>query len=346
MFSVGNTDFKIESRYINSLSIKSYDKVYEVHINNDNINKIINDNFVEGDYIVADKYFEGQIKNTKIYYIEAIEDNKVMDTVLNTLDKLSENNFTKKNKLIIIGGGIIQDISGFLCAMYKRGIKWLLVPTTMLAMTDSCIGGKVCLNRGGKNMLGLFVSPSKVIISDKFLETLDHNMIISGLGESLKLAIIAGQKEVDKFIEMYNTKNYVDIIKQSLEIKKTIVEYDELEKNERRVLNYGHTIGHALEGATNYFIPHGIAVLLGMYYINKLFVKTNLFNEINELILSMVPPKFLVKLDIDKLSGFIKTDKKNMGNDICLIVLEDFGKSTFIFKNLEVLIYELSDLLL
>jgi len=346
MFRVQNTEFKIETRYTNKLCVKSYDKEYDVKINNDDINKIINDNFVDGDYIVADKYFEGQIENPNVYYIEAIEDNKIMDTVLDTLDKLYRNNFTKKNKLIVIGGGIIQDISGFLCGMYKRGIKWVLVPTTMLAMTDSCIGGKVCLNRGGKNMLGLFVSPSKIIISDKFLETLDHDMLMSGLGESLKLAIIAGKEEADKFIKMYNTKNYVDIIKQSLEIKKTIVEYDELEKDERRVLNYGHTIGHALEGCTNYFIPHGIAVLLGMYYINKLFVKTDLFDDINNLILSMIPAKFLVKLDIDKLCVFIKTDKKNMGNDICLIVLEDFGKSTFIFKNIELLKTELSRLLL
>ena len=130
------------------------------------------------------------------------------------LDFLHNNNFTKKNKLIIIGGGIIQDIGGFLCGIYKRGINWILVPTTMLAMTDSCIGGKVCLNRGSKNMLGLFVSPSKIIISDTFLKTLDKDMIISGLGESLKLAIIAGENEVNKFIELYKSNNYVDIIKQ------------------------------------------------------------------------------------------------------------------------------------
>ena len=346
MFRVQNTDFKIESRYTNNLCVKSYDKEYIVQINSDDINKIINDNFLEGDYIVADKYFEGQIENTNVYYIEANEDNKCMNTVLEILDSLYEKNFTKKNKIIVIGGGIIQDISGFLCGMYKRGVKWVLVPTTMLAMTDSCIGGKVCLNRVGKNMLGLFVSPSKIVISDKFLETLEHDMLMSGLGESLKLAIIAGKYEVYKFIHMYTDKNYVDIIKQSLEIKKTIVEYDELEKNERRVLNYGHTIGHALEGATNYFIPHGIAVLLGMYYINKLFVKTDLFDQINQLILSMIPIKYLVKLDIDRLCEFIKADKKNMGNEICLIVLEDFGISKFIFKNIDILKIELSELLL
>jgi len=345
MFQVENSTFKIETRYTNGLLVKSYDKEYRVEIINDDINKIIEDNFIDDDYIISDKYFEGQITNPNVIFIEAIEENKCMDTVLSIFDILYKNKFTKKNKLIVIGGGIIQDISGFLCGMYKRGIKWVLVPTTMLAMTDSCIGGKVCLNRGGKNMLGLFVSPSKIVISELFLKTLDNDMIISGIGESLKLAIIAGDDEVASFITMFYDKDYVGIIKQSLEIKKTIVEYDELERNERRVLNYGHTIGHALEAATNYFIPHGIAVLLGMYYINKLFVKTNNFDKINDLILSMIPKKYLVNIDINIICDYVLSDKKNMGNNICLIVLEKYGKSKFIFKNIDTLKNELVEFL-
>jgi 3-dehydroquinate synthase len=341
MFQVENTTFIIETRYTDSLVVKSYDKEYRIKIINDDINKIIADNFVNGDYIISDKYFKGLITNPNIIFIEAIEENKCMDTVLSIFDILYKNKFTKINKLIVIGGGIIQDISGFLCGMYKRGIKWVLVPTTMLAMTDSCIGGKVCLNRGGKNMLGLYVSPSNVVISDLFLKTLDNDMIISGIGESLKLAIIAGNNEVKSFITMFNNKDYVGIIKQSLEIKKTIVEYDELERNERRVLNYGHTIGHALEAATNYFIPHGISVLLGMYYINKLFIKTNEFDKINEFILSIIPKKYLIKIDIDIIGDYVLSDKKNMGNNVCLIVLEKYGKSKFIFKNIDDLKNEL-----
>jgi 3-dehydroquinate synthase len=345
MFQVEKTSFKIETRYSNNLIVKSYDKEYSIDVISENINRIIENNFVSGDYIIADKFFEEQIINPNIIFIEATEENKCMDTVLNIFDKLYEKKFTKKNKLIVIGGGIIQDISGFLCGMYKRGIKWVLVPTTMLAMTDSCIGGKVCLNRGGKNMLGLFVSPSKIVISDLFLKTLDNDMIISGIGESLKLAIIAGENEVNNFTKMLNNKDYVGIIKQSLEIKKTIVEYDELERNERRVLNYGHTIGHAIEAATNYFIPHGIAVLIGMYYINRLFVKTNDFDKINELILSLIPKKYLIRINIDILGNFMLSDKKNMGNDICFIVLEKYGKSQFIFKNIDDVKKELINIL-
>jgi 3-dehydroquinate synthase len=345
MFQVENTTFKIETRYTNNLLVKSYDKEYSVEVVTQEINTIIENNFISGDYIIADRFFEGQINNPNVIFIEAIEENKCMDTVLNIFDKLYEKKFTKKNKLLIIGGGIIQDISGFLCGIYKRGIKWVLVPTTMLAMTDSCIGGKVCLNRGGKNMLGLFVSPSKIVISDLFLQTLDNDMIISGIGESLKLAIIAGENEVNSFTKMLNNKDYVGIIKQSLEIKKTIVEYDELERNERRVLNYGHTIGHAIEAATNYFIPHGIAVLIGMYYINRLFIKTTAFDEINELILSLIPKKYLIKIDIDVLGNYMLSDKKNMGNDICFIVLEEYGRSKFIFKNIDSVKKELVNIL-
>ena len=341
MFQVQNTTFKIETRYTDNLPIRSYDKEYTVEIHNEDINTIINHNYTEGDYIISDKYFEDVIQHTNVYYIEAVEQNKNIDTVLHIIDILHNIQFTKKNKLIIIGGGITQDICGFVCGMYKRGIKWILVPTTMLSMTDSCIGGKVCLNRKSKNVLGLFVSPSTVIISEMFLKTLNEDMIISGVGESLKLAIIAGKEEVDHFITMYNNKDYIGIIKQSLEIKKTIIDYDELEKDERRVLNYGHTIGHAIEAATDYFIPHGIAVLLGMYYINMLFVKDT-FDVINKFILEMIPKKFFITLHVDTICEHIKTDKKNNGDNICLIVLEDFGKSKFIFKNINILRNELS----
>jgi len=346
MFQVENSHFKIETRYDNNFSVKSYDKEYKIDIVSENISVIIENNYVDGDYIIADNFFKNQITNKNVIYIEAIEENKCIETVLNIFDILYNNKFTKKNKLIVIGGGIIQDISGFLSGIYKRGIKWVLVPTTMLAMTDSCIGGKVCLNKGGKNMLGLFVSPSKIIISDLFLKTLDNDMIISGLGESLKLAIIAGNTEVEKFIEMYNRNEYIEIIKQSLEIKRTIVEYDELEKNERRVLNYGHTIGHALEASSNYFIPHGIAVLIGMYYINKLFNKDNYFDRINEFILNIIPKKYIYKIDIDIISNYMLSDKKNNGNDVCFIVLEEYGKSKFIFKNINEIKPELENILL
>jgi 3-dehydroquinate synthase len=337
-FYVDNTKFEIEDYSKNNFDVKSYDKIYNVDINNHSLYTLIVNNYVNGDYIVIDNYFKNiineeiEIDKNKIIYIEANEEKKNINTVLKIIDYLNDNNFNKSNKLIVIGGGITQDIGGFTSAIYKRGIKWLYISTTLLSMTDSCIGGKVGINRNNsKNMLGLFVSPYKVIISNYFLNTLSEDMIISGLGESLKLSIIAGDNEVSNFMKLYENKDYLTIIKQSLVIKKAIIEYDELEKNERRILNYGHTFGHAIESATSFYIPHGIAVLFGMLYINKLF--TNNFDKINDFILKMIPNKYFINFDNDLLIQNLIKDKKNKGSEICFIIPEKPGN--FFIKFIE-----------
>jgi len=333
-FYVENKEFYIEDYNKNIFDVKSYDKVYTVTFNSLTLNKLIEENYNDNDYIIIDKYFENKIQsqNYNIVFIDANEDNKNIETVLSIIDILYNNNFNKANKLIIIGGGITQDIGGFVAGIYKRGINWIYIPTTLLAMTDSCIGGKVGVNRKSKNMLGLFTSPSKVIISDFFILSLSSDMITSGLGESLKLAIIGGESEVTKFINLYENKDYLKIIKQSLVIKKAIIEYDELEKNHRRVLNYGHTIGHAIEASTNYFIPHGIAVLFGMYFINKLF-KISQFENINTYILNMIPKKYICYLNSEIIFNHLLKDKKNNGENICFIIPETYGQFYFKFIN-------------
>jgi 3-dehydroquinate synthase len=335
-FYVSDTEFILEDYNKNIFNIKSYDKIYTAIINSYNLNTLISDNYNDGDFIICDDYFIDKINFDKnlIYFIHAVEDNKNINTVLQIIDKLYFNKFNKSNKLIVIGGGIIQDICGFVSGIFKRGISWIYIPTTLLAMTDSCIGGKVGINHHSKNMLGMFVSPLKVLISDYFLSSLHEDMIISGLGESLKLAIIGGELETNNFLELYKKKDYLTIIKQSLVIKKAIIEYDELEKNERRVLNYGHTIGHAIEAATNFFIPHGIGVLFGMYFINKLFEIKNL-DIINEFILNMIPKKYLLKFDNQKIITHIINDKKNLGNNICFIIPDNFGIFNIKFINIE-----------
>lgn len=336
-YYVNQKEFIVEDYKKNIFFVQSYDKNYNVYINNESIQEIINNNYVMGDYIIIDDYFKStniDIAQKYIYYINAKEENKNINTVLNVINFLYNNNFNKANKLIVIGGGITQDISGFVAGIFKRGIKWIYIPTTLLSMTDSCIGGKVGVNHYSKNMLGMFVSPSQVIISGSFLNTLSEDMIISGLGESLKLSIIGGENEKNNFIKLYDMKDYITIIKQSLVIKKAIIEFDELEKNERRVLNYGHTIGHAIEASTNFFIPHGIAVLFGMYYINILFNIKN-FEEINKYILDMIPKKYFIKINSDVIIQHIMKDKKNNGNDICFIVPENFGNFNFKFVNIK-----------
>lgn len=329
--------------------IKAQKYYYTVEYFNIYLEEILQKEYNCGDFIIIDsnvqKYYinidkSNISKSPYTYYIfNANEENKTMSSVLDIIDKMG--NFTKKNKIIVIGGGITQDVGGFAAAIYKRGVDWILIPTTLLAITDSCIGGKVGVNHGSKNMVGLFSAPKKVIISDKFLDTLDHDMIMSGLGEALKLALIGGESTYNYFKLNMLSKNYNNIIKMGIVVKKIIIEKDEFEKYERKVLNYGHTIGHALEATTNYLIPHGIAVLIGMYLINNIF-DNELDIDINYTIYNLIDKKYLqINIDKQNLVKHILNDKKNDGDNICFIVLKSLGKTEITYHNILTIKYKL-----
>ena len=332
-FKIENITFESKIDYSDNVNIKSYNKTYNVVYNNKNLLELLNDIYNDNDFIIIDNNVHNlYCKNTdyvNYYLFDANENTKTINSVLEIVDILYNLKFNKKNKLIVIGGGITQDVGGFVAAIYKRGLNWIYIPTTLLSMTDSAIGSKINVNRNSKNMLGLFYSPNKIYISEYFLNTLKHEDIISGLGESLKLSLIGGINSYNYFIENYKNKNYTNIIKISTFIKKIIIEHDELEKNERKVLNYGHTFGHALESSSDYFIPHGIAVLYGMYIINKLFYNDK-YNEINTIILDMIPDKYKnIKISYNNFISHLLNDKKNNGNQICFILLDEIGISIF-----------------
>ena len=194
-FSVDNICFNGEIDLSDKITIKSSKKTYDVLYSNQTLDTLINENYIMNDFIFIDKNVYDLSPQTFIdiknkYIFEAIETSKNMDSVLQLTDLLYNNNFTKLNKLIVIGGGITQDVGGFAAAIYKRGINWIYIPTTILSMTDSCIGSKVSINRVSKNILGLFIAPDKIFISDYFLNSLTHDDIISGVGEALKLSLI------------------------------------------------------------------------------------------------------------------------------------------------------------
>ena len=324
----------------NEITVKSFNKIYNVIYSNKNLDTLVKENFEKNDFIIIDRNVYNLNPETfieiinSIYIFDAIEDNKNIESVLKIIDILYEKKFTKSNKLIIIGGGITQDVSGFVSAIYKRGLNWIFIPTTLLSMTDSCIGGKVGINRNSKNVLALFVSPNKVFISNYFLNSLKEDDIVSGLGESLKLSLTGGVTSYEYFKKNLEDKNYINIIKMSSSVKKAIVEYDEFEKNERRVLNYGHTFGHAIETTSNYFIPHGIAVLIGMYMINEVFYE-NKYNEINNLILNLINKNFFdIEINYKIFINHVLSDKKNEGDNVCFILLNELGESIFIFKKI------------
>jgi 3-dehydroquinate synthase len=342
---IGNTHLECEIENLDIIKIKSYNKIYNVHYTNDTndtLEKLLSSIIKNNDFIFVDKniynFHTNAFHNKQYYVFEAIEEHKTMDYVLQIVDKLIDIKFTKKNKLIVIGGGITQDVGGFAATIFKRGIDWIFIPTTLLSMTDSAIGGKVCINRNSKNILSLFNAPSNVYISDCFLQTLNDDDIISGLGEALKLSLIGGEHFYNDFIENYKKNNYLQMIKISMCVKKIIIEYDELEKYERKVLNYGHTFGHALESITNYFIPHGIAVLIGMYIINVLFYEDK-YENVNKFILELIPKKFLKKeIHFDSFIEHVLNDKKNDGDKICFILLEEFGNTKIVYHKLDEII--------
>jgi len=342
-FIVDHTFFSGDIDKSDNVDIKSYNKMYNVIYNQHHLCKIIHEEYETNDFIVIDRNVYHLDKNCLqnidskyVFIFDALENNKNVESVLQIVDLLFEVKFNKKNKLLVIGGGITQDVGGFVSAIYKRGIKWTLVPTTILSMTDSCIGGKVGVNRVSKNMLGLFCAPNKVIVSDYFISSLKDDDIISGIGEALKLSLIGGENSYQYFKNNYNENiiDYINLIKMSTSVKKLIIEADELENNERKVLNYGHTFGHALESASNYFIPHGIAVIFGMYIINKLFYQDK-YIDLNNYMISIIPDKFKkIQISYESFINSVLNDKKNDGNNICFILLDDIGKSKFIFKEL------------
>jgi 3-dehydroquinate synthase len=300
--------------------------------------------------LVDEKVFDLYKKNfnfdvKRIFKAPATETFKTLEGVTQVLNFLQDNNFTKGETLVVVGGGIIQDVGAFVAACYKRGIKWIYYPTTLLSMSDSCIGSKSSINYGNaKNQLGLFSAPREVVINPNFLRTLEFIDLQSGLGEILKLLAIGGKDFLNIYMQhvkdgrVDDFGNYVKLIFASLSVKKAVIEADEFEFGCRKSLNYGHTLGHAIETLSNYEISHGQGVVIGMVLVNQLSNQRNLFEDVenaqlkqlcfellNEEVISLVH-----HLDIGRLKLLISKDKKTEGGVATLVVLRAFGKVGFL----------------
>lgn len=301
------------------ITIKSHPKDYEV------VFAPFNDLFFKDDVILIDKNVKSiyNITHPRLIEIEATETNKSIETVLDICAKLSEYEFNKKNTLVVIGGGIIQDLGAFTAKIYKRGINWIFYPTTLLSQCDSCIGGKTALNfQSYKNQLALFSAPQKVIIDTKFLDTLTPEDIISGYGEIIKLFLTGG----DFYVDNFDNWDLKDKIKHSLLIKKSVIEVDEFEVLERKSLNYGHSFGHVIEPMVNYKIPHGEAVMLGIEIINRLFDHNP---KVSELVNRFTSLDKISHLDPSLLTKGLLSDKKVSGNSITFVRVITPGVTVF-----------------
>ena len=313
------------------MKIKSSIRTYEVSFIE--YEKFINEHYSDGDIIIIDERFNLDILENKISIrIKSSEEHKEYNYVSKIISEIISNGFKKNNKLFAIGGGVIQDITGFISSILYRGVEWYFIPTTLLSQGDSCIGGKTSINFGSyKNQIGNFYPPTKIGIDTIFLDTLPKKEIYSGLGEMLHYFIFSSEEDLMIYDKLLEDHNYYKLIKSSLEIKKSVIEIDELENGVRKLFNYGHTFGHAIESITDYNIPHGIAVAHGMKISNfismsKGFLDYENYIKINSVINKITKNYELPNFDINHYFELLKKDKKNSIGIIKPILIQECGE--------------------
>ncbi len=275
----------------------------------------------------------------EIIEIEAGEPHKNIETCVGIWEALTALQADRKSLFINLGGGVITDLGGFVAATFKRGIDFIHVPTTLLAMVDAALGGKTGVDLGVlKNQIGMFQPPKAILIYDQFLTTLPQNQMRSGLAEMLKHGLIQDPiywKQLNH-LEDLNEHNLLDLIQTSVKIKTAIVTNDPFEQNIRKALNFGHTIGHAIESyflALNPTTPvlHGEAVAAGMIIESYLSYKKELidfstYENIKKGIDQYFAPLPLNHENIEAILPYLLHDKKNIGQKIKFVLLQEIGQ--------------------
>ena len=292
----------------------------------------------------------------EIIEIESGEINKTIETCVGVWNTLSELDADRKSLMINIGGGVITDLGGFVACTFKRGMSYINVPTTLLSMVDASVGGKTGVDLGHlKNQIGVISNPDLVLIDTVFLDTLPVNQMRSGLAEMLKHGLISNKIYWDKFKELSKLSlNDLDgLIYESVMIKKNVVDEDPFENGLRKTLNYGHTLGHAIE---SYFLSnqnkttllHGESIIIGMILANYISTKLLDFPEqttldIKELFIGYYGKVVINKSDYSTIIELLKYDKKNNHGNINFVLLESIGNPKIDCKVEDALIIEALD---
>ena len=267
--------------------------------------------------------------------------------VVPVIDWYAAAGMTKSDPVVVVGGGIVQDISGFASLLYRRGIPWTFFPSTLLAQCDSCIGAKAGVNHGGaKNQLALFSAPREVVIDAAFLATLAEEELRSGLGEVLKLHLTGGPAFVERFAaELDAAKGGLPsrealqrLVWSSLAVKRAVIERDEFELDLRRALNYGHTIGHVLEELSGFELPHGKAICLGMAIVNQVAANRGILppaaqavaGKLIDRVVDARAREALSRVDLGRVRDALSKDKKNTGSQLNLVVMAEVGRLAFL----------------
>jgi 3-dehydroquinate synthase len=281
-----------------------------------------------------------ELPPTETVIFPAAEERKTLEGAQEIYENILYRSAKRNITLITIGGGILQDVTGFAASTLYRGVNWFFVPTTLLAQADSCIGGKTSLNyKGYKNLIGSFYPPAAVWIDPYFLGTLPSQDFYSGLGEVVKLHIMGGNPRIQEILKKYDAVCKRDVttlesvIQTSLEIKKGYIIDDEFDLGKRNMLNYGHCFGHALESVSNFRISHGQAVVVGMMLANHIASKRHLLSERRcqfmeeELLTPTLQTKILSSdFQSDLIIEAMKKDKKRTGRGLVLVMINDSGE--------------------
>ena len=317
------------------VDVKTPNKDYEILIDElpeirlDTKVAIITNPTISGLHI---NYLTSKLKAKELHIITLPdgEEYKNFESINFGLDRLFDAKFDRNSVLIAFGGGVIGDMTGFMASIFLRGIKFIQIPTTLLSMVDSSVGGKTGINnKYGKNLVGAFHQPEAVYIDTKFLETLPKREFNAGMAEVIKMAVMFNK---EFFENIYDNKlDIKQIIRESVELKAKVVNEDEKEKGIRSVLNYGHTFGHVIENITNYSTYlHGEAVAIGMVMANKLAMKLGYLKEyeakmIEDLLKSYDLPTFFKIDNEEEFYQHFFADKKTMNNSIKFIIPNGIG---------------------
>lgn len=285
-------------------------------------------------YEIYENYLKERFKEFKFHLIviEPGEQSKTFTVYEKTINELMKKEMKKTDLIIAFGGGVVGDLAGFIAGTIFRGVRFVNIPTTLLSMCDSSIGGKTGIDLTyGKNLLGVYKQPEFVLIDTRYLETLKREEYESAMAEVIKVGLIRSKELIDYLLE--EKIDNLKMIQMAVKIKKEIVEEDPYEENKRMLLNFGHTFGHAIESYHNYEIKHGYSVAKGMDLAIKYGIKINKTNKEVEVVLNKLYKKFKLEKftgDSNKYLSKIKYDKKNKDDDLNFVVIAELGRAKII----------------
>lgn len=309
----------------------------------------------QADALLVDAFFRDRLhlpEGLPLIWIEACEEAKALEATLPVFVALRQAGFGRGSHLAAIGGGVVQDIATFVASLYMRGISWNYVPTTFLGMADSCLGGKSSINVGPyKNLIGNFHPPRRIDIMPVFARTLPPEELAGGAAEAAKIAFCRGPEAFVAYERLaapvlagsWKEKQLAELLHATLAVKQWFIETDEFDRAERRLLNFGHTWGHALESATGFAIPHGLAVAIGMMASIRWVVALEgqdlapgLWHHCLALLQPVLQPQQLAAFEPERFTVAFQADKKHSPGRYHLIVPSQPGAGALGVREIQV----------